>query len=667
MSDDHTTNSRRGFLTKALIGSGALATRSLPAAAKKRPGKKQDPPLFRDGFGRHDGRGWGDPWLNQRYGRNWSVKDHRGVFRLPASESNVHYKPVPIVVLDHDVRNLDLRATISVSNKTARVGLFGRMVSYSDFYAVHIGPGNALRIVRCGLQDEKVLKKRNFHVDENRRYRFRVQVRGADPVRVRCKVWPVGSNEPRRWTLEAADDSIGALVGTGAFGVFTEHATDGRGMTVRLSDVIARSREEGLTSPPTITYSLAGVPFDGGNKVKVVAKVSVPGHVFFEYGTDPTLTTDVQRVRAGLANKRSLTIKETLDLSLLGDPSIVYWRAYSERKDVRVDGPISSFRPGPATGLPVRFAFGACTQWTPVPHDSFEQARLRLPDFFLHQGDLGYVAHRVIAHSSDTYQDHWIRILADPKLQAMAREVPFTFYRDDADYGRNQASARTIRKFTIEAHEDLHANPSNDYFEFRYGDVALFCLDCRRYSTGKLQDQSKRTKLGAEQKAWLKNGMIAARDDGVGVLVVAAPQPFGSDATPASWRKTFHDEWQELIDFFDDLGAPVLIVSGDAHGHRLFEFPQKQLPDGTPRIVEFLSAGTEQKNFSEEIDPEFLIPVGKNKEPGFGLVEIGPEQMIGGQRTRSLNLVAVRTKDGTEMWRKGYLIVRDVGILPVIL
>ena len=185
MSDDHKTNSRRGFLTKALIGSGALATRSVPAVArkkKKKDRKKPEPALFRDGFKRHDGRGWGDPWLNQRYGRNWTIKDHRGLLRLPASESSVNYKPVPIVVLDHDVRYLDLRATLSVSNKTMRAGLLGRMTGYSDHYAAHIGPGNEVRIVRCGLQDEKVLKKRDLRVDENRRYRFRLQVRGIDPV-----------------------------------------------------------------------------------------------------------------------------------------------------------------------------------------------------------------------------------------------------------------------------------------------------------------------------------------------------------------------------------------------------------------------------------------------------------------------------------------------------
>ncbi|MGH2753549.1 MAG: alkaline phosphatase D family protein [Actinomycetota bacterium] len=647
-----------------------MATRSLPAGGRpkrKKRKKKPDEPLFADGFKRRDRKGWGAEWFNQRYERNWSIKDRRGLIRLPASESNVAHKPIPVLVLDHDVKNVDLRASISVSNKTARAGLITRMVGYADLYAAHIGPGNVVKIIRSGIHNHRVLRKRRFQIDENRRYRIRMQIRGASPVTIRCKVWPAGKKEPTRWTLEAKDDSKAAIGGVGAFGIYTMHAADGRGAVVRVSDVVARSQQDPRSSPPAITYSLAGVPYGRGTTVKVVAKVAVPARVFFEYGTDPALATGARRVRAGLINSGALVAKETLDLTALDEAAIVYWRAVAERKGARVEGPISSFKPRPAPGLPIKFAFGACTQWTARPHRSFRQALLKLPDFFLHQGDFGYVAHRVIDHASDTYQDHWTRMLADPHLVELTRDVPFSFYRDDADYGRNQAHARTLRRFTIAAHQELHANPSNDHFDFRYGDVAIFCIDCRRYSTGKVPDKSKRSKLGSAQKRWLKDGMRAARDDGAGLLIVASPQAFGSDATPAAWRKSYADEWRELIDFFGGLGAPVLIISGDSHGHRLFEFPQKSLPDGTPRIVEFLSAGTEQKRFSDEIDPEFLIDVGKNKEPGFGLVEVGPPQTVGGQTTRSLGLAAVRTRDGTEMWRRSYLIVEGLGILPDLL
>ncbi len=286
-----------------------------------------------------------------------------------------------------------------------------------------------------------------------------------------------------------------------------------------------------------------------------------------------------------------------------------------------------------------------------------------MADFYLHQGDFGYVPSRVVDHAPDTYQDHWSRMMMDPSFSAMTREMPVSLMRDDADYGRDLADSDSLRRFTINAHDQLNANPG-PYFQTRYGDVAVFSIDCRRFSTGKRVPIEVRSKLGADQKAWLKRSMRAAADEQVGLLVVSSPQAFGSDANVESWRGGYSFEWSEMIDFFQSLGAPVLIVSGDAHGHRLHEYPQKNLKPDVPRIVEIVSSGTEQTKFFEYIDPQFLLK--KAKGSGFGLVEVGAEQEAGGQRTRSLTLTAVRTSDGSPFWTANYLIVRGVGIVPIV-
>jgi hypothetical protein len=110
----------------------------------------------------------------------------------------------------------------------------------------------------------------------------------------------------------------------------------------------------------------------------------------------------------------------------------------------------------------------------------------------------------------------------------------------------------------------------------------------------------------------------------------------------------------------------VLIVSGDAHGHRLHEYPQKNLDPSVPRIVELVSSGTEQNKFSDDVDPRILLRQAKGS--GFGLVELGPEETTGGQRVRTLTLSALRSADGAPLWApQRYLIVRGVGIFPVIL
>lgn len=660
------STTRRRFIRGAAAAAAAVAARAVPAAARRRKAKRKKPDpswLFRDRFRRSDGPGWGWPWFNQRYGRHWAVSGQRGVYRLPATENSVYYRPNPILVLDHDVANADLRATISMSNASARFGIVARASGYADYYAAHIGPGNHIRLTRCGHHDEKVLARKPFFVEANRRYRIRFHVRGAGPVRLQVKAWPATEPEPRAWNIDTADPSPSALTGRGPFGLFAEHAVDGRGAVLRVSDFVAWSQEKSSYTEPSVTNAMAG-PIQQ-TRVKVVAKCAVPAKIGFEYGADATFSTGVRRVWAGHSSDRAQTASAWLDLEGFAPSSVVHWRAFAQRRALREDGPASAFRMPPSPGLPVKFAFGSCTRWKPSPRTSFEQARLQLPDFYIHQGDLGYVPHRVVAHAPDTYQDHWTRMFLDPSFQSLARSVPIGLSQDDADYGRNLADRNTLRRFTIRAHDELTANPRSAYYTFRCGDVAVFVIDSRRYSSGKNVAPRERTKLGAEQKQWLFDEMARAAADDVGLCVVASPQAFGSDLGPASWRKGYAVEWAELMDFFEDLGAPVLIVSGDAHGHRLHEYPQKNLDPNVPRIVELVSSGTEQNKFSDEIDPRIALRQAKGS--GFGVVELGAEETTGGQRVRTLTLSALRSSDGTPMWApQRYLIVRGVGIFPLL-
>jgi hypothetical protein len=656
---------RRTFIGGVAAAGAAVAARAVPAFARRRRPKKPEPKwLFRDGFQRRDAVGWGWPWFNQRYGRRWVVSSQRGIYRLPARENTVYYRPNPVLVLDHDVTNVDLRATVSLSNATARFGLVARAVGYGDYYAAYLGPGNHLRLTRCGHHDEKVLARKFFYVQADRRYRIRFQARGTGPVRLKVKAWPANEPEPAAWNVDETDASPAAIRSAGPFGMFAAHAIDGRSAALRVSEVVAWSQDRRSYSAPSITYSMAG-PVQG-TVVKVVAKSALPARMGFEHGPDATFTHGVRREWAGHSSDRAQTASAKLDLAGYPASSTVYWRAWAERRNIRVYGPVSSFRMPPEAGLPVRFTFGSCTKWQPSPRHSFEHARLQLPDFYLHQGDFGYVPHRVLAHAADTYQDHWIRMMMDPGFASLTRAVPISLSQDDADYGTNLADRNTLRRFTIRAHDELTANPRSAYYTFRYGDVAIFVIDSRRYSTGKGVEPERRSKLGAEQKQWLRSEMRRAADDEMGLLVVASPQAFGSDHSPASWRRGFEAEWTELMDFFDSLETPVLIVSGDAHGHRLHEYPQKSLDPSIPRIVEFVSSGTEQNKFSDDVDPEILLRQAKGS--GFGLVELGPEETRAGQRTRTLTLTALKSTDGTPMWApQRYLIVRGVGILPLAL
>lgn len=640
--------------------------RSAPGLAKKRSA----PPLFYEGFRRSDREGWGWPWFNQRYGRHWAIKDRRGIYRLPPSDNGpffTHYRPAPLLVIDHDVANVSLSGTFSMSNRTARVGFVARTAGYSDFYAIYVGAGDRLRVSRCGHHTQKVLRKARYRVEPNRRFHMKARVTGSGPVRIRAKVWPAGQPEPRGWMIDAQDSSSSAYLGAGPFGIFTGHAVDRKRAVIRVAEFVARSSSRPRKTPPSITYSLAG-PVHGygaGKKARVVAQTLIPAQVRFRMGREPTLTQDVVEVPAGRSDNRARTARAELSLGAFGTSSLVYWQPVARRSGVTVAGPISSFRTPPAPGLPVRFAFGSCTRFPPSPRHSFEQARKLVPDFYLHQGDLGYATHQALYHAADSYQDVWTRMLLDRHLAGMTREVPFAFFQDDEDYGRNGAHRSSLRRFTIRAWDEMTANPAGPYFSFRHGDVMVFKVDCRRFSTGKEIGEKRRSKLGSEQKKWLLKGMTtAANNDNVSLIVVASPQSFGSDKTPGSWRRAYAEEWSELIDFFQSLGVPVLIVSGDAHGHRLHEYPQKNLQPHVPRIVEFTSSGTEQNKWNDDFDEDILVH--KAKGSGFGLVDLGPEQTVAGVRGRILTLSAVASHDGSPFWvPRQYLVVRNLGILPL--
>jgi hypothetical protein len=642
----------------------------MPASARRRKKPEPEPPLFHDGFRRKDGKGWGWPWFNQRYGRTWAVAGGKGLHRTPAFENEIFttpYRPNPILVMDHDVKNVTLRGTFSTSNETARIGLIARASTYSDFYAFYVGAG-MLKISRCSFHGEKVLAKVPFSIEPGQTFDLVFKVGGGSSVTLQARAWRGGEPEPSGWTLATQDTSDKALLGRGAFGVFTEHALNKKGTAVRCKEFTARSQQPRTVTRPGVVLAIAGPAYDEQKKVRLVAKSAVPARISFHVGTEPTLTQDVTKWPATDVSERALSGRAEIDLRPYGSAPIIYWRAATHRSGVTDLGPISSMRLGHAAGLPVRFAFGACTRWPPSPRRSFDYARRHLPDFYLHQGDFGYATHRSIYHSPDSYQDHWVRMMLDPHFSALAREAPIGLFQDDEDYGTNNATAASLRPFTIDAWDELTANPPGAYFEFRYGAVAVFKVDCRRFSSGnKGVAENDRSKLGDKQKAWLKSAMKAASNDPkIDLMIVASPQSFGSDSSPASWRRTYENEWSELLTFFQKLEAPVLICSGDAHGHRLHEYPQKNLQADVPRVVEFVSAGTEKSKWSNAADTDVLIS--KAKGSGFGLVELGPEQDIGGVRSRILTVAAIKSKDGTAHWTpKQYLVVRGVGLLPFLL
>ncbi|HEX2240258.1 MAG TPA: hypothetical protein VHJ82_03845, partial [Actinomycetota bacterium] len=187
-------STRRGFLISGIATGLSAAAARVPAWARR----ARDGAFFVERFWSRDRKGWGWPWFNQRYGRQWSIEGSRGIYRLPPAANDSYYRPNPILVLDRDVAEIDIRATMMTNNASARAGLIARASGYADYYAAHI-TAHALRIVRCGALDETVLAKSELFLESNKRYRIRLQVKGSGPVTVRAKAWRLSQPEPRAW------------------------------------------------------------------------------------------------------------------------------------------------------------------------------------------------------------------------------------------------------------------------------------------------------------------------------------------------------------------------------------------------------------------------------------------------------------------------------------
>ena len=130
------------------------------------------------------------------------------------------------------------------------------------------------------------------------------------------------------------------------------------------------------------------------------------------------------------------------------------------------------------------------------------------------------------------------------------------------------------------------------YWRMRLANCELFFLDTRSHRQMPIQAQPERpgqSMLGARQKAWLKQAMRKSDADFLFVvssvnLVVPHVLDVG-ERGPDTWSGQ-HDSWtgfpaerKEMIAFWDSLGKPVLVLTGDLHNSfalkitdRLWEF-----------------------------------------------------------------------------------------------
>lgn len=109
------------------------------------------------------------------------------------------------------------------------------------------------------------------------------------------------------------------------------------------------------------------------------------------------------------------------------------------------------------------------------------------------------------------------------------------------------------------------------YYDFQVSNAHFFVLDTRSHRDVHDKDQPAKEgvqMLGPRQKQWLKTGMRQSDADVFFVVSsVSLMIPHVSPSDPEkdeSWT-SYLDAREDLIRFWDELGAPVLVLTGDLH------------------------------------------------------------------------------------------------------
>jgi phosphodiesterase/alkaline phosphatase D-like protein len=392
---------------------------------------------------------------------------------------------------------------------------------------------------------------------------------------------------------------------------------------------------------PRFAYRFAGAvePAENGYRVRLSARTTLPESISFEIARSPDFS-DARVV--GPLRPRGRLGSVTAWVEGLEPDARYVWRPVVRRPRGAARGPVASLRTPPPPGSPVVFVFASCTSGRMADYPSFARAASYRPAFLLHAGDWGYADGTSYAHSPDHFQARWTRLLRSHSVGRLVAQTPLLFWQDDHDYQADNGWAETVPAYAVRAFDELHANPGDEYFDVRWGDVHVWCLDCRLYASDPAApDDAAKTRLGAAQKAWLKQGMASSDAP---VRIVASAMAFRDKVNDdVGWHNVYTHERDELLRFFSEIDATTLILSGDSHGQRLIHHHE------FGELFEITSSGTD---FPPGLfrgqglnDPEHTLIYAQRT--AFALVRLDPAGAA-----RKLTVSCISSEDGEVLLAK---------------
>lgn len=218
-----------------------------------------------------------------------------------------------------------------------------------------------------------------------------------------------------------------------------------------------------------------------------------------------------------------------------------------------------------------RFSFASCCE-NPTSRAVWQQVIDSAPLFFQHMGDLHY--DDLNSTNPRVYFDAMKRQIDHQYYGPIFRQFPVLYMYSDHDFcGSNTYGNASGRNAVIENYRNfvpVHSLAESDITDSvqyvrQIGRVVFIQLDARANSSPASDtDNFSKTRLGATQKQWLKDQLLA---NSTGKLIVLFTEvPWISSSDTDTWFG-YSTERAELADYMKTLGLEgrVIIVAGDAH------------------------------------------------------------------------------------------------------
>lgn len=268
------------------------------------------------------------------------------------------------------------------------------------------------------------------------------------------------------------------------------------------------------------------------------------------------------------------------------------------------------FRTFPAGAASFTFAFSSCAR-TGSNGSVYDTIREHDPLFFLITGDFHYS--NIEDNDPDQFRDALDDVLTSPSQSALYRSTPIAYTWDDHDFGPNGANrtsasapaAQTVYRQVV-PHYQLETGEAGPIYQaLTVGRVRFIVTDVRSARSPSTDpDGPAKTMLGAEQKAWFKEELLAA--NGLYPLIVwvnADPWIDEAGAGKDTWGG-YAKERAELANFIaDNEISGLVMLSGDAHALAIDDGTNSDYSDNGGASFPVMHAAALDRHGSEKGGP----------------------------------------------------------------